>query len=318
MSFKLIIHSSWTDPSWPDKIRGVVPDCEVVWCDSVEEAAEAITNADAAFGDIPAEVFRRARKLRWIQADFAGLGGGYFHKDLVESDVIVTNMREIYNDHLANQIMAMVLAFARGLPQYWAQQQKRQWGPSDARVIHLREATAVIIGVGGIGAETARLCVPFGIRVIGIDPRRTDRPLGVAELWPPERLDEALGQADFVIMTAPETPATRRMFNRRTFGLMKRGAIFINISRGACAVLDDLVPSLESGQVGGAGLDVFEVEPLPADHPLWTLPNVIITPHMGAAGPYIAHRRTAVFLDNCGRFARGDPLRNVVDKRQWF
>jgi phosphoglycerate dehydrogenase-like enzyme len=185
-------------------------------------------------------------------------------------------------------------------------------------VIHLPEATALIVGVGGIGSETARLCAAFGMQVIGVDARRADAPAGMAELHRPEALDALLPRADFVILTVPHTPATEGFMHRARFQRMKRGAFFINIGRGMTTRLDDLVAALRAGEIAGAGLDVFEREPLPPEHPLWTMPGVLITPHTAGFGPYLDDRRLEILLDNCRRFGDGQPLRNVVDKAAWF
>ena len=234
--------------------------------------------------------------------------------------MVVTNFREIYNDHIAAHIMAFVLAFARGLHDYLPRQLRREWKrePHDTGVIHLAEATALIVGVGGIGSETARLCAAFGMRVVGVDARRPEPPAGMAELHRPDALDTLLPRADFVILTVPHTPATEGFMHRARFQRMKRGAFFINIGRGMTTRLDDLVAALRAGEIAGAGLDVFEQEPLPADHPLWTLPGVLITPHTAGFGPYLDDRRLEILLDNCRRFGAGQPLRNVVDKAAWF
>jgi phosphoglycerate dehydrogenase-like enzyme len=157
------------------------------------------------------------------------------------------------------------------------------------------------------------------MRVVGVDPRVRERPPGVAELVTPDALDARLAEADFVILTTPETPETRGLFNAGRFARMKRGAYFINIGRGACVVTDDLVAALRSGHLAGAGLDVVAPEPLPPDHPLWTMPGVLLTPHIAIHGaPHQQERREAILLENCRRFARGEPLLNVVDKRQWY
>jgi phosphoglycerate dehydrogenase-like enzyme len=238
----------------------------------------------------------------------------------VSHPVVVTNFREIYNDHIGAHIMAFLLAFARGLHRYWPRQSHRRWQPEplDTGVVHLPEATALIVGVGGIGAETARLAAAFGIRVIGVDARRGDAPPGVAELHGPEALDALLPRADFVILTVPHTPETEGLMHRARFRLMKPTAFFINIGRGMTTRLGDLVEALRAGEIAGAGLDVFEQEPLPPAHPLWTMPGVLITPHTAGYGPYLDERRFEILLDNCRRFVAGEPLRNAVDKARWF
>jgi phosphoglycerate dehydrogenase-like enzyme len=234
--------------------------------------------------------------------------------------VLVTNFREIYNDHIGAHIMAFVLAFARGLHHYLPRQLQRTWQPEpqDTGVIHLPEATALIVGVGGIGAEAARLAAAFGMRVIGVDARRREAPAGVTELHEPAALDALLPRADFVILTVPHTPETEGFMNRARFQRMKHSAFFINIGRGMTTRLDDLAAAIRAGEIAGAGLDVFEQEPLPAEHPLWTMPGVLITPHTAGHGPYLDNRRYDVLLDNSRRFLGGQPLKNVVDKSSWF
>ncbi|MDP6112829.1 MAG: D-2-hydroxyacid dehydrogenase [Planctomycetota bacterium] len=317
MGYKLVICPPWPEPEWPDLIHEKVLDCELVVCESPEEAMDPIIDADAAFGDIVPELFEQAKKLRWIQAPLAGLGANYFHEALVKSDVVVTNMRGIYSDHIANMVMSYLLAFARGLPHYWELQREGQWGPA-VPVVHLGEAAALIIGVGGIGYETARLCKAFGMKVMSVDPRVQEKPDVCDVLATPDELDDLLPEADFVVMTCPETPDTLNMMNADRFGLMKSSAYFINISRAGNVDHDALVDALQEGTIAGAALDVTNPEPLPPDHVLWTLKNAIITPHMAAAGPYIAKRRTEVFINNCIRFGRGQELLNVVNKSKWF
>ena len=319
MGFKMVIVPPNTQPDWPEKIRAEVPDCDVHMFEAAEAAMEAIEDADAAYGNIVPELLRRARRLRWIQAPAAAPPVGYYYQELIDSDIIVTNQREIYNDHIGAHIMAFVLAFARGLQRYMPQQVRREWQPHRGEsIVYLPEATALIIGVGGIGGEASRLCAAFGMTILGVDPRRSSAPPSMKELHRPESLHELLPQADFVIMTVPQTPQTRGMMTAREFARMKRTAYLINIGRGGCVILDDLVEALRHGQIAGAGLDVFQVEPLPQDHPLWTMPGVLITPHVAGVGPYLQERRTELLLDNCRRFHAGHPLRNEVDKAHWF
>ena len=323
MAFKLLMMNpgnlSERGPidDWPARLKQAIPDIEVVICPSVDEAMGPIQDADAAFGDIAPELLARARRLRWIACPQAGPRAGYYYQALIDSDVVVTNTREIYNDRIGPHILSFVLAFARGLHLYMPNQLQQRWRPV-YDTVHLPDSTAVIVGVGGIGGETARLCAEFGMRVIGIDPRRSEAPPGVAELYSPEALHDHLPEGDFVIVTVPETPETQGMFGSEQFRLMRPSAFFINIGRGATVLLDDLDAALRSGKIAGAGLDVFEIEPLPPNHPLWTAPGVLITPHVASDGPYLDVRRFELFIDNCIRFNDGQPLRNVVDKARWF
>jgi len=309
-----------TTREWAARVAAALPALEVVVAETEAEAARAPARADAAFGTLPPALLRAAGKLRWLQAPQAAPPAGYYTPELIAHPVVVTNFREIYNDHIAAHIMAFVLAFARGLQCYIPRQLRREWRrePHDTGVVHLPEAAALIVGVGGIGAETARLAAAFGMHVTGVDARRREAPPGVRKLDGPDALDSLLPHADFVILTVPHTPATEGFMHRARFQRMKRTAFFINIGRGMTTRLDDLVAALRAGEIAGAGLDVFEQEPLPADDALWTLPNVLITPHSAGFGPYLDERRLEILLDNARRFLAGQPLRNVVDKTSWF
>src|SRR5712672_3516117 len=305
---------------WGQRVGAACPELEIIVPETIEGAEQAIAMADAAYGTIPPALLARAEKLRWLQAPQAAPPAGYYYRELIEHPVAITNFREIYNDHIGAHVMAFVLAFARGLHRYIPQQLRREWKklPQNTGVVHLPEATALVVGVGGIGSEVARLASAFGMRVIGVDERRRDAPPGVAELHRGDELDALLPQADFVILTVPHTPETEGFMNRARFQEMKKTAFFINIGRGMTTRLNDLVEALRAGEIAGAGLDVFEQEPLPADHRLWTTPGVLLTPHTAGYGPYLDERRYEIVLDNCRRFLSGQPLRNLVDKARWF
>ncbi len=322
MSFTLVMlpPQSEITRGWAVRLQADVAETRVIVAETEADANQAIAGAEAAFGTISPATLGRAARLWWLQAPAAAPPAGYYYPELVAHPVEVTNFREIYNDHIGAHIMAFVLAFARELHDYIPLQLRREWkpGPLDTGVVHLPESTALILGVGGIGSEAARLCAAFGMRVLGIDARRTDPPPGVAELHRPHALDGLLPRGDFVIMTIPHTPATEGLMHRARFRLMKKTAFLINIGRGMTVKLDDLADAIRAGDIAGAGLDVFEQEPLPADHPLWTMPGVLITPHTAGYGPYLDERRYEILRDNCRRFAAGQPLRNVVDKQSWF
>jgi phosphoglycerate dehydrogenase-like enzyme len=309
-----------TTRQWAELLGRDVPELDVVVAESAEDAARELTRADAAFGTLLPELMKNAQGLTWLQAPAIAPPAGYYYDELVEHPVVVTNFRGIFNDHISAHIMAFVLAFARGFHRYFPRQMRHEWAPDalDTGVVHLPASTALIVGVGGIGGETAVKCAAFGMRVIGIDARRTDRPEGVAELHTPDYLDDLLPRADFVILTIPHTPETEGLMNAERFNHMKPSAFFINIGRGKTTRLDDLVAALIAGRLAGAGLDVYEEEPLPANHPLWSAPNVLLTPHTAGFGPYLDDRRVEVIIENARRFVRGEALVNVVDKRHWF
>ena len=320
-TFLMLPPQSELTREWARRLAEAAPDLDIIAPETMEGTEQAIAGADGAYGRIPPALLARADKLRWLQAPQAAPRAGYYYPELIAHPVVITNMREIYNDHIGAHVMAFVLAFARGLQVYLPQQQRREWRPvprESGDVVHLAEATALIVGVGGIGGEAARLASAFGMRVIGVDERRAEPPPGVAELHRAAALDTLLPEADFVILTVPHTPETEGFMNRARFQRMKRSAFFINIGRGMTTRLDDLVEALRAGEIAGAALDVFEQEPLPADHPLWTTPGVMITPHTAGHGPYLDERRFQVLSDNARRFLAGEGLRNVVDKARWF
>ncbi len=318
--FVMLPPQSETTRGWGRKLAKAMPEVRVVIAEDQATAEREIFDAEAAFGWLPRELLAKARRLRWLQAPQAAPAAGYYYPELIQHALTVTNFREIFNDHISTHIMAFVLAFARSLHVYIPQQLRREWKkPGENRgVVHLPESTALIVGVGGIGAETARLASAFGMTVLATDARRTAAPPGVAELHKPEALDTLLPRADFVILTVPHTPSTEGFMHRARFQRMKPSAFFINIGRGMTTKLDDLVAALKAGEIAGAALDVYEQEPLPADHPLWTMPNVLMTPHMAGYGPYLDDRRYQIMADNCRAFLDGKPLRNVVDKASWF
>lgn len=322
MSFKFVMlpPQSEITLAWAERLRDTVPGIRIETPSGKAQTETAIVDADAAYGIITPDLLERSGRLRWLQAPHAAPAAGFYFPALVDHPLAVTNMREIYNDHIGNHVMAYVLAFARDLPHYLRRQVHAEWSPKPLNegVLHLAETTMLIVGLGGIGAETARLASAFGIKVIATDARRTTPAPGVDELRPANELDALLPRADFVVLTVPHTPATEGFFDHRRFDLMKRGAFFINIGRGRTTRLDALSDALRSGGIAGAAIDVVEIEPLPADHPLWAMENVIITPHVSGYGPHLTERRFEVILDNCRAFAEGRQLRNVVDKENWF
>jgi len=321
-TFKFVMLPPQSDVTrgWGRQLADAMPEVRVVIAEDAATAEREIVDAEAAFGWLGRDLLAKAKRLRWLQAPQAAPAAGYYYPELIQHSLTVTNFREIFNDHISTHIMAFVLAFARGLHVYIPQQLRREWKkPGENRgVVHLPEATALIVGVGGIGAATAQLASAFGMTVLATDARRTSAPAGVTELHKPEALDTLLPRADFVILTVPHTPSTEGFMNRARFQRMKPGAFFINIGRGMTTKLDDLVAALNAGEIAGAALDVYEQEPLPADHPLWTMPNVLMTPHMAGYGPYLDDRRYEIVADNCRAFLDGKPMRNVVDKASWF
>ena len=324
MNFKLVMMPPQREvyAGWTARIAEAVPEVTIVSPSTMDDASREIADAAAAFGAVPPEVLPLAKKLRWVQAPAAAPvpPEAFYYPEIIEHPVVITTFKGIFDDHIGAHVMAYLLAFARGFHYYIPRQFGARWEP-DTRpeaTVYLPESTALILGLGGIGGETARMCAAFGMRVIGTRRHRTETPEGVSEMYRHDEIDRLLPEADFVISTVPHTPETEGQMNAERFRLMKKSAFFINIGRGMTVRLDDLVDALNSGEIAGAGLDVFEIEPLPADHPLWRAPNVLLTPHTAAFGPYLDDRRYEILRENCRRFAAGEPLKNIADKTLWF
>jgi len=270
-----------------------------------------------AMGWVTAEAALQMRNVRWIQHWAAGVDSFTRQAELVARDFILTNGSGVHGIPISEHILAFLLAFARGLPCAIRAQAEHRWvevpDPCGQHVFELHGKTMVLVGVGAIGARTAQVASALGIRVIGVrrDPSQ-DAP-GVAEMVGPDRLLAVLPQADFVVLTVPLTAETRGMIGERELRAMKPTTVVVNIGRGGTIQEDVLVRALQEGWIGGAGLDVFETEPLPEDSPLWDMP-AIVPSHYAGHNPSYNERAMAIFFDNLRRYTSDMPLLNVVDK----
>ena len=319
------------------RIEDACAPMRVANCATETDAVREIADADAFFGKLTPAMLAAAGRLRWIQSPTASLEH-YLFPALTEHPAQLTNMRGLFHDNIADHVFGCMLCFARNLHVYIRQQQQAAWKPfggpkeegevfrsgpavtTDVDRAHttLSGATLGVVGLGSIGAEIARRGVCFGMRVVAVDSETKLAPEGVEGPWGTDRLDDLLAASDYVVIAAPHTPETEKLFDASKFARMRPTSVLVNIGRGVIVDLADLTAALESGQIGGAALDVYETEPLPADHPLWRCENAILTPHVAGHSPAIAERHLAVLLDNARRFVQGRPLQNVVDKRRWF
>jgi phosphoglycerate dehydrogenase-like enzyme len=333
---KLVIHPP-VDAARLEKITAAAGAMRVVNAGGENEALSHMHDADAFFGKITPGLLGAARRLRWVQSPTASLEH-YLFPELIEHPCVLTNMRGLFSDVIADQVLGYVVCFARNLHRYILQQERGVWAPIggekervafalgpgaptaiDRAHRHLGDSTLGVVGLGAIGSEIARRALAFHLRVIAVDPVRTTGPEGVEAVWPVDRLGDLLSASDFVVIAAPHTPVTEKMFRREQLRRMKRTAYLINVGRGAIVDLADLVASLEANEIAGAALDVFETEPLPGDSPLWKMgERVILTPHVAGYSPRIAGRHLAVLEENIRRFVSNEPLNNVVDKTRWF
>lgn len=306
----------------PDEIPGIEAlssELEIRYPSSGKPLADYVGGADILlcwdfqFSEFQA-AWPRADKLKWIFWAGAGVDSLLF-PELVESDVVLTNSRGVFDRSMAEYVLGLIIAFGKDFPETSRLQAQHIWKHRFTEQLLGKEV--LIVGVGSIGREFARLFKAFGLKVSGIGRRhREDEDFGV--IYAASDLDSRLATADFVVVICPSTPETRGMFGTAQFEAMKDSARLINIARGE--ILDEaaLLEALRDGKIAGAALDVFVEEPLPKDSPLWDMENVIVSPHM--SGDFHEHLDVVAdaFYDNLRRFRRGEPLLSVVDKREGF
>lgn len=300
------------------QLQSVAGDTLLINAPDEASARTHIVDADGMYGRITVDLLALATKLQWVQAPMAGVEK-YMFPELTASDVTVTNIAGIYSDQIADHAIMLLLMFARGMNIYFRRQLDHQWRQG-VRVLHVSDQTMGVVGLGGIGNEVARRGHTLGMRVLAVDVKPRTKPDYVDEIWGIDRLDDLLAQADFVVLCVPHTPETEKLLTMPRLQRMKPTAYLINICRGIVVDLADLTTALQTGVIAGAGLDVFEIEPLPDDHPLWEMENVLITPHIASNfdSPRIPARRIALVAENLRRFVNGEPLQNIIDKARWF
>ncbi len=275
-----------------------------------------LDHIEIAAGWFPADLLSRASNLRWYQQWSAGADWLLRHPDAVRANFVLTSTSGIHAIQMTEHVFALLLAFARRLPLALEAQRHRQWiSPSaQGQLFELAGKTMLLIGLGSVGERTARVAQAMDMRVLGVRRDPTIDVPGVDAVFGPDELLDLLPQADVVVMTVPLTEETRGMIAARELQAMKSTSILVNVGRGGVIDEGALVLALREGWIAGAGLDVFETEPLPEDSPLWDLGGLIITAHYAGRTPHYHERALEVFLDNLERYVAGDPLRNVVDK----
>lgn len=334
----------YTIPDWAvDEIRAALPDGWALTdvaepvdgrgdgggdSPGARAARQAVRGAEVYVGyGVPADLFDAATsppdgRLRWAHTASAGVGGS-LHDALRASDVVLTNAAGIYAEPMADTVLAMMLHFARGLDIAVRAQAERRWDKApfdaaDAPVRELAACTLGIVGLGGIGRAVARRGAALGMRVLATRRRGTDGPDGVEVFRGEDALHRVLPQSDYLVVAVPQTDATRAMLGARELAMLPPGAVVVNVARGGVIDEDALVDALRGGRLRGAGLDVFTREPLPADSPLWGLPNVLVLPHVSGASHGFWRRQTDLIIENLRRYAAGTPLLNTVDKQAGY
>jgi phosphoglycerate dehydrogenase-like enzyme len=287
--------------------------------------ADAVARAEEAHGVearyATREFLAKAKNLVWVQAMSAGVERLIALEPLVRNDrIVLTNHRAVQGPAIADHAMAMLLSLTRDLRFHATNQEKKVWGRggSELTPIALDGRTMLVVGLGGIGSEIAKRAKGFGMTVWATRRSEAPKPQFVDRVELSPALLSMLPEADVVVMTAPLTPETQGMFNKEAFAAMKKGAFFVNVSRGAIVVQEELIAALQSGKLAGACLDVTDPEPLPASSPLWGMRNVVITPHVSGDAEVTDTRRWTLLRENLRRFAAGEPLYNVVDKQAGY
>lgn len=299
----------------PQAMAPVAERAEVRYTDA-RGLAEALQGADVVFAydflsTAIAEAWHAAGSVQWVHVAAAGVDA-LMSPQVRESEVVVTNSRGVFDSAIAEYVLGQVLSFAKDLPGSLRLQDERRWEHRESE--RVSGTRALVVGTGPIGRAVARLLRAAGLEVSGSGRRERTGDPDFGAVTDMAGLPEALGRADWVVAIAPLTDSTQGMFDAQAFAAMQSHARFINVGRGELVVTDDLVSSLRQGGIAGAALDVVDEEPLPEDHPLWTLPEVMITPHN--SGDFVGWRDALVtlFAENFVRWADGRPLDNVVDK----
>jgi phosphoglycerate dehydrogenase-like enzyme len=307
-------------PGQVEEFQAISPKVKMVGATPATIQTE-IADADAFIGVITPEMFAAAKNLKWVAAMSAGVenilwvpGAEAFRN----SNVILTNNKEVQGIEIADHAMALLLYTSRALNVFGENKRSENWQPRPFPGIELRGKTALIIGVGGIGTNIALRAWAFGMHVIGVDPE--DKPIVayIDRIVKPDQLDEVVPLADVVFISAPDTPKSHKMFGAKEFDLMKNNSYFVAVSRGGVYDMPGLVKALDSKKLAGAGVDVTDPEPLPKGHPLWQFNNVMITPHIAGRSDHDNERMTGTIKENVRRFAEGMPMINVVDKLKGY
>lgn len=306
----------------PQQIQAAQGDLQtvrIVAAESGDAFLKQMADADAYWGQqISADVLKTAPKLKWMQTYSAGVEQVLVIPEFKNSNIALTNCKILQGPNIADHAFALLLALTRGTGKAASMRTGETWDPREFQLVELTGKTALIVGVGGIGQQIAQRAKAFGMNVIGVDPEHIPANANVSKVVTPDRLNDVIGEADVVFVSAPHTPQSEGMIGPAQFDRMKKGTFFVAVSRGKLYDTPALVRALDSRRLAGAGLDVTDPEPLPKGHSLWKFDNVIITPHVAGQSDIVWERRMALLKENAKRFGAGLPLMNVVDKQKGY
>ena len=302
-------------------LRERFPECEFEYCPEVGDLNRAIADAEVFVGSMTEDLFKAAKRLKWIQSPSSGVDKYLSISDLAAGDVLLTSASGTHGSGLAESTLGTMLAFNRGLLTSVFRQQARKWSASELRpvLIELTGMTLGILGFGAFGQHLAERAQAFGMHILAIDARSLRKPDYVSQLWRPDRLDDLLGESDYVVVALPLTPETENLITAEKIALMKPSAILLAMSRGGIVDQDAVARALREGRLRAAALEVMRPEPLPADSYLWDVENLLITSHIAGGTQYERQYVIEIFRDNLERLLAGNlPLRNQVDKAAGF
>jgi phosphoglycerate dehydrogenase-like enzyme len=315
---KILIHFSFSEEQIQtfQRIASESGNHEVLHAASELEAIRMAPEVEVLMGLFLPPVCAAAPRLCWIQSHSAGMDNFLF-PEIVERNVIVTNMAGLYASQGGEHAWALLLSLVRGIPHVMGSEGRRAW---QMPAIELTGGTLGIVGLGGFGMEMVKRARGYDMIILALDPVRQNKPDDVAELKPStrENLHDLLRRSDAVMIACPKTRETYHLIGREEFAIMKKTAYLVNVTRGGIIDESALIDVLKNGEIAGAGLDVTEVEPVPPDSLLWDAPNLIITPHRAGASQHRPRKTFEFFCENLRRYLKGEELRNVVGKRRGF
>lgn len=312
--------------AWVAALQAVAPNAQIIGTADVPSALPHLADADVYIGQCTPAVLRAGTRLRYIHSMTAGVDLCAGAPELAGRELTVTNAQAILSPQIADQAMGMLLMLSRRLKKYAEQQRSGAFShpPMDPSVAldsgywALEEKTMLVVGLGGIGTEVARRAHAFGMRIIATRNSSRTGPAFVEYVGLSNEAVTLAARADVVVNALPLTPQTRGLFNLSFFQAMKPTAFFVNVGRGESVVTADLVQALQRRMIAGAALDVTDPEPLPAGHPLWPMPNVVLTPHTAGSSDQTARRSLVLATENLRRYVMGERLVSVVDLRRGY
>jgi len=314
----------WNAPDWFGKrLQRDFPQVNVVHLPDYKHVDQEIKDAEIAitWSVRPAQI-AAAKQLRWIHSPAAAVHQLIF-PELVNSDIVLTNAREVHGPVVAEHVIALIFALAKKIPDAVRLQEKREWGQQIMwdelpRVREVAGATVGLVGLGSIGRAVAKSAKALGMRVVAVREHPEKGSEGADAVFGPAQMNEVFRQADYIVLAAPVTASTKAIASAERLALMKLDACLINVGRGPLVDEAALAAALREKKIGGAALDVFPKEPLAADSPLWDVPNLLITPHTAALTDKLWERHYALFSENLRRYLSGQALLAVVDKRKGY